>query len=282
MRRTLLTALAASGLPGGLALTVSLATGGRRILADGTAPGGDPADAVTGLVSLVAALIIGWLTLTLFLTLFALVPGRIGRWALRLRDRVTPTIVRRWAAIVLGASMTAVVLPGTSVAAAVRTAHVGAGIAEPGWLPTDTTPTRATTSGPTPAATDAPGPGWGPTVAPPTSTSPMTTPGWVPRRPPARHRTDARLLTGNHRHHGDDDSGRQVVVRRGDNLWSIAATHLGEGATDAEIARSWPQWHAANADRIGADPHHLLPGTRLTPPTHHHDPGATPTTKGTR
>lgn len=278
MRRTQMTVLSAAALPGGLALTASLTTGGCRVLADGVAPGGDPAAAVVGLASLVAALIVGWLTLTLLLALIALLPGQIGRWALRLRDRVTPTIVRRWAAIVLGASMTAAALPGTSVAASVRTTHVGAGAVGPGWDPTDTTSTSETTPGLTTAPTDVPSPGWGPTVTSQSSGSPRAVPGWTPRRPPARHRTDPRLLTGNHRH----DHGNEIVVRRGDTLWSIAAAHLGQDATDAEIARAWPRWHAANAERIGADPHFLLPGTRLTPPTHHHDPGATPTTKGTR
>lgn len=278
MRRTLMTVLSAAVVPGGLALTASLTTGGCRILADGVAPGGDPAAAVVGLASLVAALIVGWLTLTLLLALIALVPGQIGRWALRLRDRVTPAIVRRWAAVVLGASMTAAVLPGTSVAASVRTTHVAAGTVGPGWGPTGATSTSETAPGLTTAPTDAPSPGWGPAVTSQSIESPRAAPGWTPRRPPARHRADPRLLTGNHRH----DRGNEIVVRRGDTLWSIAAAHLGQDATDAEIARAWPRWHATNAERIGADPHVLLPGTRLTPPTHHHDPGATPTTKGTR
>lgn len=280
MRRTLMAVLSAAALPGGLALTMSLTTGGRRALADGVSPGGDPAAGVIGLVSLMAALIVGWLTLTLLLAVIALVPGQVGRSARRVRDRVTPAIVRRWAAIVLGASMTASVLPGTSVAASVRTTHVSADAAGPGWVPTSAISTREITPGMTAAPTDTPSPGWDSRVTShtQTTTSGTASPGWTPRRPPARHRTDPRLLTGRHR----DDSGHEVVVRRGDTLWSIAATHLGHHATDTEIARSWPRWHAANADLIGADPHLLLPGTRLTPPTQHHDPGATPTIKGTR
>lgn len=58
----------------------------------------------------------------------------------------------------------------------------------------------------------------------------------------------------------------QIVVRLGDSLWDIAADHLGPDATDWEIAASWPRWHAANRDRIGADPGIILPGMILTVP----------------
>lgn len=58
----------------------------------------------------------------------------------------------------------------------------------------------------------------------------------------------------------------QVVVRLGDSLWDIAADHLGADATDWEIAASWPQWYAANRDRIGEDPGLIHPGTVLDIP----------------
>ena len=58
----------------------------------------------------------------------------------------------------------------------------------------------------------------------------------------------------------------EVVVRRGDSLWDIAARHLGADASAAEIATEWPRWHAANAAVIGPDPDLLLPGQRLLPP----------------
>jgi nucleoid-associated protein YgaU len=57
-----------------------------------------------------------------------------------------------------------------------------------------------------------------------------------------------------------------VVVEPGDTLWSIARSHLGEGATDAQIASAWPQWYAANRGVIGADPDLLRPGQRLVAP----------------
>lgn len=57
-----------------------------------------------------------------------------------------------------------------------------------------------------------------------------------------------------------------VVVRDGDCLWSIAARQLGPDATDVDVARAWPRWHAANLAVIGGDPNRILPGQILVPP----------------
>jgi nucleoid-associated protein YgaU len=65
------------------------------------------------------------------------------------------------------------------------------------------------------------------------------------------------------------DEGSHVVVR-GDCLWHVAASHLLAGSgvppTDGEIARAVHAWWTANADVIGPDPDHLLPGQVLRPP----------------
>lgn len=268
-------------LPGGLALTAALADGAHRLLAGSTSPAGDPAAAVAGLAAAVATLIAAWLTLCLALALLAELPGAVGDAARQARDRVTPAVVRRWAAVVLGASVTATVLPGTAVAAVRSTPDPGhaAGPLEepaapsPGWG--RASPAPAPTSLPAPGLTATPhttpsssppssGPGWAPGSTTRAQRPPATTPGWLPERPVTRQRTDPHLLTGRHRGAGED---RSVAVRRGDTLWSIAAADLGPEATDAEIARAWPRWHAANASTVGSDPHHLLPGTLLTPPT---------------
>ena len=55
-------------------------------------------------------------------------------------------------------------------------------------------------------------------------------------------------------------------MRRGDTLWSVAARHLGPGASDAEIAKAWPAWFAENRDVVGDDPDLILPGQVLRPP----------------
>jgi resuscitation-promoting factor RpfA len=62
------------------------------------------------------------------------------------------------------------------------------------------------------------------------------------------------------------DQDDEVVVRRGDTLWSLAERHLGPGATNGEIAVEWPHWFTANRAVIGDDPDHLVPGERLRPP----------------
>lgn len=241
-------------VPGGLTLTAALLTGGRRLLAGTTTTGGDPAAAVTGLAALCAGLIAAWLTSCLALSVVAHAPGWLGRAAGAARDRVTPLVVRRWAAVVLGASLGASVLPGTAVAV-VRTAAPDASAAPtPGWTPSST-----------PAPTALPGPGFTPTAVGSSGLQPVPppAPGWVPRRPVTKQRADPHLLSG--RPHVDVDQ-RTIVVHRGDTLWSIAATHLGPRASDLEIARAWPQWYAANASIIGEDPHLLRPGTVLSPP----------------
>ncbi|WP_346007532.1 LysM domain-containing protein [Janibacter terrae] len=254
MRRTTTVALAGAGLLGGAALTTATAAGTARLLDGVAATGSDPAAAVAGLASLLATLVAGWLTSCLGLSIATTLPGGLGRLARRVRDRVTPAIVRRWAAVALGASVTATVLPGTAVAA-VRLEHGDP--PSPGWGATSrTTPTPTTAD-----ATSLPSPGWsapGPRV---TVTAPAA--GWTPHRPVRRQRTDPTLLTGRQR----DASGPEVVVRRGDTLWSIAAAHLGPGASDAEVAEAWPRWHLANAELIGPDPHILLPGTQLQAPS---------------
>lgn len=61
------------------------------------------------------------------------------------------------------------------------------------------------------------------------------------------------------------DSGT-VVVRRGDCLWDLVARHLGGDAPDAELAKAWPRWYAANRAVIGSDPDVLRPGQVLRIP----------------
>ncbi len=60
--------------------------------------------------------------------------------------------------------------------------------------------------------------------------------------------------------------GDEVVVRRGDTLWDLAARQLGPGAGTARIAAEWPRWYAANRALIGPDPDRLEPGQRLRVP----------------
>jgi hypothetical protein len=95
--------------------------------------------------------------------------------------------------------------------------------------------------------------------------------------PPARSapttstasRSAASLLTGHpHREPAESpDAPGGYVVRGGDTLWDIAARHLGPHATDAEVARAWPRWYAANRAAIGVNPQLIHPGLVLRAPT---------------
>ena len=104
----------------------------------------------------------------------------------------------------------------------------------------------------------------------PTATVPA---GWTPDRPVLTHRRSAheeaaaRLVTGPTR--AERRVADEVVVRRGDSLWDIAARHLGPDASAADVAVEWPRWHQANRHVIGADPDLLIPGQRLVPPAGH-------------
>jgi nucleoid-associated protein YgaU len=57
-----------------------------------------------------------------------------------------------------------------------------------------------------------------------------------------------------------------VVVRAGDTLWSIAARHLGPGASGTSITAAWHAWYAANHTVIGPNPSLIHPGQRLLVP----------------
>ena len=58
---------------------------------------------------------------------------------------------------------------------------------------------------------------------------------------------------------------REVVVRPGDSLWSIAEGLLGAGADDAHVAAAWHRLHHANRSRVG-DPDLIRPGQHLVVP----------------
>lgn len=97
-------------------------------------------------------------------------------------------------------------------------------------------------------------------LLPAASRDPLPQAAWVPAALPADPgplvRQPTRSTTG----------PRPVEVRPGDTLWSIVARHLGPGASDLQIAESWPAWYDANAGLIGDDPNVIQPGALLVPP----------------
>ena len=87
----------------------------------------------------------------------------------------------------------------------------------------------------------------------------------MPTRPTVRAQPDVRVLSPSPRSTSTSRPS-EVVVRRGDSLWSLAARHLGPDASDAEIAQAWPAWFETNRAVIGDDPDLLRPGQVLRPP----------------
>lgn len=97
------------------------------------------------------------------------------------------------------------------------------------------------------------------------SRSALPRPGWTPTLLPAAPRpsADVGLVSATTR---GGETVDHVVVHRGDTLWDIAARHLGQQATDQDVAEEWPRWYAKNRDVIGDDPHLLRPGQQLAVP----------------
>lgn len=221
-------------------------------------PGPAPLDAAVGLAAAVAAwLVLTWLAAAVVLSLAAtaVAGGRLERAA----DRWAPVVLRRLAAGVLGVGL----------------AGVAAGCGAPPATATDAVHGSPATMAPATAG-DPGRPGGADRRAgaavldvldvldrPADNLS-----GWTPDRPaaapPRIPAAPVHLVTA------VPGAGRtvadEVVVRRGDTLWDIAARHLGPGASAADVAAEWPRWHDANRRQIGADPDLILPGLRLTPP----------------
>lgn len=58
-----------------------------------------------------------------------------------------------------------------------------------------------------------------------------------------------------------------VTVHGGESLWSIAAAHLPDGASNSDIDHAWRAWYSTNRKVIGANPDLVIPGQQLTAPT---------------
>ncbi len=202
-----------------------------------------PAEALTAVAACAALAVLGLLVLGVLLELLAQVPGAVGAAARRVGDAVTPRLVQRAVGVALGAALTAGASP--TVAAAMPAATVVA-------------------PAPPPDPSFAPLPD--PAFAPPGTSVATPGAGWVPSAPVVRTQPDVRVLSPAPRVGTVRDAPLEVVVRRGDSLWAIAARHLGPDASDDEIARAWPAWFEANRDVVGDDPDLLQPGQLLRAP----------------
>lgn len=197
-------------------------------------PGARPDEAVVLVAAGLASVVFGWLAVLLLSATLAALPGALGALGRRVARHVAPSWGRRLTAVVLG------VVVVSSVGSA------GAAVAS-------TTVSRVV---PTPAL---PSLRSGPAVP---------DPGWTAPPPPRRHagaRT-ALVTTAPRPGWGTGESVDEVVVRRGDSLWAVAARHLGPDASPAHVAAEWPRWYAANRHLIGDDPSRILPGQVLQAP----------------
>jgi hypothetical protein len=235
----------ARGLAGLVVATLIGAWLWRVLSSTGEAWGsGRPARADELLAALAAAAAlaaIAWLSLGLVLGMLSMVPGSLGRGSVAVADAVTPRVLRRTAAFVLGVGVVAGLAPGASVAA-------------PSPAVVAMSPATAAVTEPDAVATPLPDPGF----------RSLPDPRWVPVAPTVRPQPDLSVLS--RAPEASASPTAEVVVRRGDTLWSIAACHLGPGASDAEIAAAWPAWFAANRDVLGHDPDLILPGQVLQAP----------------
>jgi nucleoid-associated protein YgaU len=252
---------AALGIP---LLGLGLALCGTVLIrsADGPAAARSDAGALLGLSAAVlgCAVVLAW-CLTAVLALLAVLARQHGRERLAAAcGRCSPAVLRRVAATVLGVQL----LAAPSAAADEEIS--------PFWASTDTAGAPAAVApapspGPgtereqdPPAAPPETGPSSGvvPSAAGPEATPAAAAPPGGAAAPEARPPCPApaeRTVDG------------AVTVMRGDTLWSLAASRLGPGATDAQIARAWPAWYELNRHVLVDGPHLLLPGQRLLVPT---------------
>ena len=202
-----------------------------------------PGEALTAVVACAALAGLAALALGVLLEVLAQVPGVVGGAAQRVGPRVTPALVRHAVGAALGVAVVAGVAPAAAVASPPVVVLAPAPPPDPRFAPL-------------------PDPGW----APPATLSTGRGAGWVPQAPVVRAQPDVRVLSPGHPVGSSRDAPLEVVVRRGDSLWGIAARHLGPDASAAEIARAWPAWFEANRHVVGDDPDLLRPGQRLQAP----------------
>ncbi|MGL4178604.1 MAG: LysM peptidoglycan-binding domain-containing protein [Dermatophilaceae bacterium] len=252
IKRAFASVLRVVALSGGLLAVVALASGvlGPVLRQFGAGIPQSTSDVLAAVAAGMVLVLSGWLALGVLLEALARVPGAVGRGAARASRALSPVIVRRVAGVVLGVSVTAALTPSAAVA---DTHHRGGGAVV---LVRDDLPSPAWTA-------DA-----APPVSPPTSAVATTPdPRWVAPPPVVRPHPDVSVLSSGRRATPQSEpQSSDVVVRRGDTLWTIAARHLGTAPLDSDIARAWPAWHAANRDVIGPDPDVLLPGQVLRAP----------------
>ena len=214
-----------------------------------------PADGILIVVALGGALLSLWVGLGTALSALSALPGALGQASTLLAARIAPTAVRKVVAFVLGTALSAALVPGTAVArtgheapraAVVASAQYAAGAlgsavdSAPNAsfsLVSDAVHTSNTIHA----------------IHARNETDRAPAPSWSPERSTPSANSGDRVV--------------ELVVHRGDSLWSIAARHLGREATTSQIDAEWHRWFAANRLVIGDDPNAIRPGQVLSSPT---------------
>lgn len=236
--------------------------------------GSGGADGPFGLAELLAvgcagagAALLCWWLLALACAFLAATGQALGATKLAaFSEQVSPAFMRRLVAAVLGLNLLAAPLAQAAGDPAI----------DPRWQ-AETVATQPATASPTPTSGladskgEAPGRG---EILPPTPVEAVA-PQWVPGngetdpgplvRPALRPGPDVGDGSQDGTIQGDPSpadsaAGTDVVVKRGDSLWSIVAVALGPYSTDVDVAMAWPAWYLANRETIGADPNLILPG----------------------
>ena len=213
-------------------------------------------DDLIGLLALAAGLaVIAWWLMSLATAFASALLDRTGHHAAaRVTGRFTPVFMRRLAMAAVGAQLLGAPLAhADALPAAALSPNSGSSLSA-AWAPlADGRPGlsagRSAGSGLTEGSVVDGGelqPQWKPRV-------PVVEPGLVTPLPARASAEPA-------------SARREVPVRAGESLWTIAARELGTGASDVDIAARWPLWYQANRNVIGADPNVLLPGQLLSPP----------------
>ena len=217
-----------------------------------------PADGILIVVALGGALLSLWVGLGTALSALSALPGALGQASTLLAARIAPTAVRKVVAFVLGTALSAALVPGTAVARtgheAPRAAVVASAQYAAGALGSavDSAPNAsfslvsdAVHTSDTIHAIQA--------IQARNETDRAPAPSWSPERSTPSANSEDRVV--------------ELVVHRGDSLWSIAARHLGPAATTSQIDAEWHRWFAANRLVIGNDPNAIRPGQVLSSPT---------------
>lgn len=252
------------GMVAGLSLSVWLALSTHsQIAALDEAPLLTPADVVAVVIVALGAVLAAWhgLTYGAVMTLHCLHRARLrprsrlqhagGADQRRVTERRLSTGLLRWGFPLARRAILGAAMAGTGAGLAALPAHATAAVGEDlGW-------------GAMAAEAEENAHG--------TGTAAETTPEQSTEETAHQGSDDATPETPATETQASEPPAAQAVheVQPGESLWSIAAAHLDDRATDAEIAAAWPQWYEANHALIGADPDLIHPGLELDAPATH-------------